>query len=193
MLVIATSFLPTCSTSWPGPWPRTSADGECTRRNSYGSRKWRPSGNTTSGTREAWGSLTSLGFAPPILLVRLGDDVQVADAREHVAVLRFLALELDVEAQVVQRIGVAQRVLVRDEPRFVEVEQRLVERLHAELAGLLHQVLDAADVALEDQVGHERRIQHDLDRGHAALAVAPRNQALGDERAHVERQVHQEL
>ena len=55
-------------------------------------------------------------FAPPtsgrLLLIRLGDDVEVADAGEHVAVLRFLALQLDVEAQVVQRVGVAQRVLV---------------------------------------------------------------------------------
>ena len=35
--LMLTSRLPTCSTSWPGPWPRTSAEGENTRRYSYGS------------------------------------------------------------------------------------------------------------------------------------------------------------
>ena len=32
--VIATLILPVCSTSWPAPCPRTSADGEKTRKNS---------------------------------------------------------------------------------------------------------------------------------------------------------------
>src|ERR671911_344838 len=49
---ISTARLPTCSTSWPGPWPRTSADGEKTRRYSYGSRKLRLSENTISSTRD---------------------------------------------------------------------------------------------------------------------------------------------
>ena len=32
MRVMTTSSLPVCSVSWPGPWPTTSALGECTRR-----------------------------------------------------------------------------------------------------------------------------------------------------------------
>ena len=48
-------------------------------------------------------------------------------------------------------------------------------------------------LALEDQVLDQRRVEHDLDRGDAPLAVLARHQALRHERAHVERQVHQQL
>src|SRR5438093_10692852 len=56
------SRLPTCNVSRPGPCPRTSADGEYTRRNSYGRRKLRLSENVSSMTREAWWSLISVGI-----------------------------------------------------------------------------------------------------------------------------------
>ena len=54
-----------------------------------------------------------------------------------------LPLQLDVQAHLVGRVGEAQRVLVADAAGLVQVEQRLVEGLHAELARLLHDFLDA--------------------------------------------------
>src|SRR5258707_305093 len=78
------------------------------------------------------------------------DDVEVLDALGEVLVLRVLAVQLDVEADFVGRVGEAQRVLVADPPALVQVEQRLVEGLHAELARLLHDFLDLVDLALED-------------------------------------------
>src|SRR5690349_8427214 len=65
--VTFTSRLPTCSTSCPGPWPRTSAEGENTRRYSQGREKLSPSSNVMSSTRETWCRLISVGF----LTVRL--------------------------------------------------------------------------------------------------------------------------
>src|SRR6267378_4740591 len=67
----------------------------------------------------------------------LSDDVEVLDPRRDVAVLRFFGVQLDVEAQVVDAVGVPQRVLVADLARLEQIEQRLVEGLHAQLAGLL--------------------------------------------------------
>src|SRR5689334_3690595 len=58
---MSTSFLPVCSTSWPGPWPRTSAEGEYTRRNSYESSKRAPSSNVISMPRDLLCSLISVG------------------------------------------------------------------------------------------------------------------------------------
>src|SRR6185436_815881 len=68
MLLMPTSRLPTCSVSWPGPCPRTSADGEWTRRNSYGSRNERPSSNAISRTRDAWCNVIAVGCIGFILL-----------------------------------------------------------------------------------------------------------------------------
>src|SRR5437868_4354477 len=93
------------------------------------------------------------------------DDVEVLDALVEVLVLRALAVQLDVEAHLVGGVGEAQRVLVADPVGLEEVEQRLVEGLHAELARLLHDLLDAVDLALEDQVRDQRRVQEHLHRG----------------------------
>ena len=46
------------------------------------------------------------------------------------------------------------------------------------LARLLHDLLDLVHLALEDQIGDQRRIEHDLDRRDAPLAVFFRHQAL---------------
>src|SRR5882672_5532681 len=121
------------------------------------------------------------------------DDVEVLDPRRDVAVLRFLGVQLDVEAQVVDAVGVPERVLVADLARLEQVEQRLVEGLHAQLAGLLHDLLDLVHLALKDEIGDQRGIEHDLDRGAAALAFFQRDQALRDQTAQVQRQVHEEL
>src|SRR5574343_1946421 len=99
------------------------------------------------------------------------DDVEVADAGAQVAILGLLAVELDLQAQVVERIGIAQGIFVADLAGLVEIKQGLVEGLHAEFARLLHDFLDLMDIALEDQGGNQRRIEHDLDGCYAALAI----------------------
>ena len=53
---------------------------------------------------------------------------------------------------------------------FEQVEQRLVESLHAKVAALAHDLLDLADLALEDHVGDQRRVQQHFDRRNAARA-----------------------
>src|SRR5678809_19461 len=73
---------------------------------------------------------------------RISDDVEVLDALGEVLVLRLLAVQLDVEADLVGGVGEAQRVLVADAAGLVQVEKGLVEGLHAELARLLHDLLD---------------------------------------------------
>src|SRR6185503_4101484 len=55
------------------------------------------------------------------------NDIEVLDALGKVLVLRFLAVQLDVEAHLVGRVGEAQRVLEADAALLVEVEKRLVE------------------------------------------------------------------
>src|SRR5688572_9489431 len=102
-------------------------------------------------------------------------------------------MELDHEPQLVDRIGVAQRVLVVDRAVLVKLEKVLVEGLHAELAGLLHDLLDLMHLALEDQVGDQGGVQHDLDCRSPPLALLLRDKPLRNQRADVERQVHQHL
>src|SRR5439155_5152898 len=76
---------------------------------------------------------------------------QVLGAGRQVAAARAVTVQLDLQPQVVDRIGVSQRVFVGDHLVLVEVEQRLVEGLHAELARALHDLLDLRYFALEDQ------------------------------------------
>jgi len=80
----------------------------------------------------------------------------VADAGGEVSIVRLLAVQLDLQAQVVERVGVAQGVLVVDLTGLVKVEKRLVEGLHAKLARALHDVLDLVHLSLEDQVRNQR-------------------------------------
>src|SRR5204862_8079782 len=83
---------------------------------------------------------------------RSSDDVQVLDTFVEVFFLGHLAVQLDVETHLVGRVGEAQRVLVADAVGLEQIKQRLDEGLHAELARLLHDLLDLVDLALEDQV-----------------------------------------
>src|SRR5436190_5355026 len=121
------------------------------------------------------------------------DDVELLDSLRDVPILRFLGVQLDLQAQVVDAVGVPERVLVADLARLEQVEQRLIEGLHAELARLLHDFLDLVHLALEDQVGNERGVEHDLDRGAAAPAFLQGDEALRNEPPQIERQVHQQL
>ena len=61
------------------------------------------------------------------------------------------------------------------------------------LVGLGDQRFHFVHVALENQVRHQRRIQHDLDRRDPADAVDLRNQALRHQALQIQRQVHQQL
>src|SRR5438270_5372866 len=118
-------------------------------------------------------------YAPPLSsLSASSDDIEVLDTLGEVLVLRFLALQLDLQPDLVGGIGEAQRVLVADAAGLVQVEEGLVEGLHAQFARLLHDLLDLVDLALEDQVGNQRRDEQHLDRRRAALAFAQRQQAL---------------
>src|SRR5690349_5098067 len=53
------------------------------------------------------------------------NDVQVLDALVEVLFLRHLAVQLDVEAHLVGRVGEAQGILVADAAGFEQVEQGL--------------------------------------------------------------------
>src|SRR5256885_6744425 len=121
------------------------------------------------------------------------DDVEVLESLRDVPVLRFLGVQLDVQPQVVHAVGVRQRVMYANLARLEQVEQRLIEGLHAELARLLHDFLDLVHLALEDQVGNERGVEHDLDRGAATFAFLQGDEALRNEPPQIERQVHQQL
>src|SRR5712691_9804348 len=114
-------------------------------------------------------------YTPPLSsLSARSDDIEVLDALAEVLVLRFLALQLDLQPDLVGGIGEAQRVLVADAAGLVQVEEGLVEGLHAQFARLLHDLLDLVDLALEDQVGNQRRVEEYFDRRGPALAPAHR-------------------
>src|SRR3989344_1533472 len=123
----------------------------------------------------------------------LSHDREMLGTRSQVWRLGALAVELDLQAQVIERVGVAQRVFVADHVCLVQVEQRLVKGLHAQVAALFHDLLDLGDIAFEDQVGDQRRVQHDLYRSRTALAVLLGDQALRDHGAQGQRQIHQQL
>src|SRR5210317_1061100 len=67
-----------------------------------------------------------------------------------------LALQLDPETQLVLRVRIAHGLFVRDRAALVQIEERLVEGLHAEASRLGHDVLDMADFALEDEIRDQR-------------------------------------
>lgn len=53
-----------------------------------------------------------------------------------------LLCSLDLQAQVVDRVGVPERVFVSYPPGLIEIEKRLVKRLHPEFTRTLHHFLD---------------------------------------------------
>src|SRR5262249_37729831 len=59
--VMVTLRLPVCSVSWPGPWPRTSADGEYTRSSSNATRYDTPFAYCSSSTRDTAWTTTPVG------------------------------------------------------------------------------------------------------------------------------------
>ena len=51
-------------------------------------------------------------------------------------------------------------------------EQRLIEGLHAELAGFGHHLLESVHLSLADDVGDERGVEQDLEGGDPALPMS---------------------
>ena len=125
----------------------------------------------------------------PIVLFCVRNAIKIADAGRRCGSC-FLAVQLDLEPQVVQRVRVAQRILVRDESGLVGSKSDWSNVTIPSSRDFFMISLMPRHVALEHQVEISGELRH-LDRGHAAAAVAPRNQPLRDEGADVERQVHQ--
>ena len=61
------------------------------------------------------------------------------------------------------------------------------------LARSLDQLFHRLHFTLEDHIGHERCIEHDLYGGATPLAINSRNETLGNNRLHIEREIHQQL
>src|SRR6185295_8135156 len=183
---ISTACLPVCSTSCPGPWPRTSADGEYTRRNSYGRRKVLPSSKAISSTRDFWCSLISVGTAlmgrkseggndSPCQHVirhrlarrrgpsrrrpdRIGKVRIVGEARDHVPVHMRHDVSQACKVDLVGPVELAQRRLAGE------------HRLHQPVT--FGEVGHFLDVAIDDHA-QETRIALHGGPHHAAEVVAP--------------------
>src|SRR6185369_2346286 len=184
----ATSSPPTCGCPSSCACNRRAACRCSTARWSAGCSK-SPSSPAATGARGGGAGKTGKCTPSCTFAGARSDDIEVLDTLGEVLVLRFLAVQLDVEAHFVGRVGETQRVFVADAAGLVEVEQRLVEGLHAEFPRLLHDFLDAVDLALEDEVRDQRRIQQHFHRRGPALAFLERDQALRDHAFQVERQV----
>ena len=66
--LVFTLLLPVCSTSWPGPWPIPSADGEYTRSSSNGIENLAPSSKAMSSTFDRLWTVSSVGFLVMMML-----------------------------------------------------------------------------------------------------------------------------
>jgi alkanesulfonate monooxygenase SsuD/methylene tetrahydromethanopterin reductase-like flavin-dependent oxidoreductase (luciferase family) len=76
------------------------------------------------------------------------------------------------QAEVGARIGIGQRGVLVDATGVEQLQQHLVEGVHADAAALLDRVADLVDRALEDQVGHIGRMQQQLGGQHTFAVVA---------------------
>src|SRR5580692_438296 len=88
------------------------------------------------------------------------------------------AVELDVQAQLIGGVGVADCFIIGNDAVVVEFEQRIVEGAHALLARLAHDLLQVVKFALEQLVGHDGGVEQDFNGGDAAAAVFFAHQAL---------------
>ena len=89
-------------------------------------------------------------------------------------------MHLNAQAQIVGGNCLAQGFAEFDLALCVEVEEVLVERLHAVAAGACHQVTDFQQFAFENQVLHGRSIEQEVGNGRA-LAVFLDGEALADD------------
>ncbi len=65
------------------------------------------------------------------------------------------AAQLNIKAQIVGRVGVFDGFLIGNMAVFIQVIQSLVEGLHADVGGFLHDFFDAVDIAAVNQVGNQ--------------------------------------
>src|SRR5437764_1133075 len=90
---------------------------------------------------------------------------------------------LDAQLEFVGVRGAGQSFVDGDELLGVEIEERLIEGLHALLAGAGGDgvVNQARFVRIDDAVTNVRGGDHDFDRGNAAFVVGAAHQALGND------------
>src|SRR5258705_2080561 len=102
---------------------------------------------------------------------------------------------LNLQLELVDVRRPAQRFLVRDQLLLEQVEDRLVERLHAVLRGALRDgAVDHVRLLLvHDAVADERGADQDFDGRRPPLAVHLRNQALRDDGLQHARQLDADL
>src|SRR5207245_7242191 len=79
--------------------------------------------------------------------------------------------------------GASKSFVERDELLGVEIEERLIERLHAVLAGTGGDgvVNQARFIRVDDAIADVAGGDHDFDGGNAALVVGAANETLGDD------------
>lgn len=117
----------------------------------------------------------------------MSDEVEVADAVEDVVGLVAFFVELDAQAQVVGGVGLADGFVVVDGAGDIEVEEVLVEGLHAVALAARHEVFDAQQVAFEYQILHGGGVDHQIDDGGAAFAAFFDDETLADDADEVHR------
>ena len=130
------------------------------------------------------GGLVAVGRGP-----RLGLELARLDRRPR-AVRRGIDAA-QVERELVRVGAVLERLVLDDQLVLEQLHQRLVERLHPVLG---HALLDDRAQAVErlahlQHLADGRRVEQDLDRGHAARAAPLGHQALRDDGLQVRRQL----
>ena len=100
--------------------------------------------------------------------------------------------EADLERQAVARIGLGQGFVQFHHAGLVQRHQRLIEGLHAFLQAAVHRFLDLVNLAAADHVADQRRIQQHFHRRQTTAILAD-DQALTDDGAQVQRQIHQDV
>ena len=91
---------------------------------------------------------------------------------------------LNAEVEIVRVRGAQQGFFECDEVARIEIEERLIERLHAVLAGSGGDGLadHASLVRIDDAIANVSGRNHDFDRRHASRTVALADQTLADDR-----------
>ena len=85
----------------------------------------------------------------------------------------MLAVQFDVQTQLVLRVGVEDRLLIGNDAVVIQLEQRLIEGAHAEFPRLAHDLLQLVKFALQKLVRDDRRIEQNFDGGYASACRPP--------------------
>jgi hypothetical protein len=109
---------------------------------------------------------------------RVADDLMCSVPADRSVLRARWLLQLDLQPQVVHAVGVAQRVFVGDVAASYRSNSAWSKVCMPSSRLRFISSLISADLALEDQVADQRRVEHDLHRGDAAAAFLARQQAL---------------